>query len=70
MWSIHRWHENATEVISVSLTFLGGTWGGGWVLLKGANSMAISELATEMLWVALGSSISLLLCANGLENSL
>jgi len=54
MWSIHRWHENATEVISVSLTFLGGTWGGGWVLLKGTNSMAISELATEMPWVALG----------------
>ena len=35
----------------------GGIEGGGWVHPKGADSMAISELSLEMLWLALGGPL-------------
>jgi len=40
----------------------GGTGGGGWVQLKGANSMATSGLSYRKPLVSTGWAISLLLC--------
>ena len=46
---------------------LGGTGGGGWVSLKGANanSMAKSGLSFRKILVGTGWAVSLLLCTNG-----
>ena len=42
----------------------GGTEGGGWVHLKGETSMAITWLAVETPWLALGGPLYL---QNGLS---
>jgi len=36
-----------------------GTEGGGWVHLKGENSMAVTWLTVETPWLALGGPLSL-----------
>jgi len=38
----------------------GGTGGGGWVHLKGANSMTVSELSSTKALVGTGRAISVL----------
>ena len=48
----------------------GGTGGGGLVHPKGANSMAASGISCRKALVSTGWAISLLLCKNGVENSL
>ena len=45
----------------------GGTGGGGWVHLKGADSMAVSGLSFRNTLVGSGWAISVLLCPNGLK---
>ena len=44
----------------------GGTGGGGWVHLKGANSMAVSGLACRKALVGIGRAISVLFGINRL----
>jgi len=46
----------------------GGTGGGGWVHPKGANSMAMSELACRKALVGTGRVISVLFGINGFRN--
>ena len=46
----------------------GGTGGGGWVHLKGANSMAASGLAFRSDLVGTGRAISILFGINGVRN--
>ena len=46
----------------------GGTVGGGWVHLKGANSMAASELVFRSDLVGTGRAISILFGINGVRN--
>ena len=46
----------------------GGTGGGGWVHLKGANSMATSELVLRSNLFGTGRAISILLGINGVRN--
>ena len=45
----------------------GGTGGGGWVPLKGANSVAASGLSCRKPSVGTGWAISLFLCTNWLR---
>ena len=45
----------------------GGTGGGGWVHLKGANSMAISGLACRKALFGTRRAISVLFGINGLR---
>ena len=46
----------------------GGTGGGGWVHLKGANSMAVSGLVLRSDLVGTGRAISVLFDINGVRN--
>ena len=46
----------------------GGTGGGGWVHLKGANSMATSWLVFRSNLVGTGRAVSVLFGINGLRN--
>ena len=46
----------------------GGTGGGGWVHLKGANSMAISGLIFRSDLVGTGRAISIHFGINGVRN--
>jgi len=46
----------------------GGTGGGGWVQLKGANSMAASGLVLRSDLVGIGRAISKLFSINGVRN--
>ena len=46
----------------------GGTGGGGWVHLKGANSMAVSGLVFRSDLVGTGRAISILFGINGVRN--
>ena len=46
----------------------GGTGGGGWVHLKGANSMAASGLVFRSDLVGTGRAISVLFGINGVRN--
>jgi len=46
----------------------GGTGGGGWVRLKGANSMAASGLIFRSDLVGTGRAISILFGINGVRN--
>jgi len=46
----------------------GGTGGGGWVHLKGANSMAVSGLVFRSDLVGTGRAISILSGINGVRN--
>ena len=46
----------------------GGTVGGGWVHLKGANSMATSRLVFRSDLVGTGRAISILFGINGVRN--
>jgi len=48
----------------------GGTGGGGWVHPKGANSMAVSELACRKALVGTGRAISVLFGINRFRNNL
>ena len=45
----------------------GGIGGGGWVHLKGADSMAVSGLCFENALVGSEWATAVLLCANGLR---
>jgi len=47
----------------------GGTGGGGWVHLKGANSMAVFGLILRSDLVGTGRAISILFGINELETS-
>ena len=47
----------------------GGTGGGGWVHLKGANSMATSGLIFRSDLVGTGRAISILFGINGVRNN-
>ena len=46
----------------------GGTGGGGWVHLKGANSMAVSRLIFRNDLVGNGRDVSILFGMNGVRN--
>ena len=46
----------------------GGTWGGGWVHPKGANSMAASGLVLRSDLAGTGRAISILFGINGVRN--
>ena len=46
----------------------GGTGGGGWVHLKGSNSMATSGLVFRSDLVGIGRAISILFGINGVRN--
>jgi len=46
----------------------GGTGGGGWVHLKGANGMAMSGLVLRSDLVVTGRAISVLFGINGVRN--
>jgi len=46
----------------------GGTGGGGWVHLNGANSMAVSGLVFRGNLVGTGKAISILFGVNGVRN--
>ena len=46
----------------------GGTRGGGWVRLQGANGMAVSGLSCRKALVGIGWSISVLFDIIGLRN--
>jgi len=48
----------------------GGTGGGGWGHLKGANSKAVSRLSSGYTLVGTGWATSLLLFTNGLKKVL
>ena len=54
--------------MSLGLSFCGGTGGGGWVHLKGANSMAMSGLSCKKALVGTARAISVLFGINGLSN--
>ena len=50
-----------------SVSRKGGTWGGGWVHPKAANSMAVSGLSFENTLVGTGWAVSVLFFTNGLR---
>jgi len=47
----------------------GGTGGGGWVHLEGADNKAVSGLCFRNALVGSGWATAILLCTNGLRNS-